>query len=192
MAGLPFEITFEDIFMKKIALAIALTVAASSASAATYTLTSATTTNLFGATALDVLGGSADVTGGAVTITGADVQYVSATAGFDFNYDATATVGGDAVIKGTESCANTGAQDACGANLGNWVIGPYGNDNAISAVSITEAAGILTVSYDYNFFGGTTNQEYVFTQAVPVPAAAWLFGSALLGLVGVGRRRTKA
>jgi hypothetical protein len=27
------------------------------------------------------------------------------------------------------------------------------------------------------------------TQVVPVPAAAWLFGSALLGLVGVARRR---
>ncbi len=27
---------------------------------------------------------------------------------------------------------------------------------------------------------------------VPVPAAAWLFGSALLGLAGVGRRRAKA
>lgn len=26
-------------------------------------------------------------------------------------------------------------------------------------------------------------------QAVPVPAAAWLFGSGLLGLLGLGRRR---
>jgi hypothetical protein len=33
----------------------------------------------------------------------------------------------------------------------------------------------------------------VFTiNAVPVPAAAWLFGSGLLGLVGVARRRNKA
>lgn len=38
------------------------------------------------------------------------------------------------------------------------------------------------------FFGG----DITFTEqtsVVPIPAAAWLFGSALLGLVGVGRRR---
>jgi len=28
-------------------------------------------------------------------------------------------------------------------------------------------------------------------QVVPIPAAAWLFGSALLGMVGVGARRAK-
>jgi hypothetical protein len=28
----------------------------------------------------------------------------------------------------------------------------------------------------------------VTTQAVPVPAAVWLFGSGLLGLIGVARR----
>jgi hypothetical protein len=32
--------------------------------------------------------------------------------------------------------------------------------------------------------------SHITTAAVPVPAAAWLFGSALLGLVGVARRRT--
>jgi len=40
-----------------------------------------------------------------------------------------------------------------------------------------------------------TGHSYVFnitTTAVPVPAAAWLFGSGLLGLVGVARRRNKA
>ena len=35
--------------------------------------------------------------------------------------------------------------------------------------------------------------EPTFTlQAVPIPAAVWLFGSGLLGLVGVARRRRKA
>jgi hypothetical protein len=33
---------------------------------------------------------------------------------------------------------------------------------------------------------------YIDVQAVPVPAAAWLFGSALLGLGGVSRRRRAA
>jgi hypothetical protein len=30
---------------------------------------------------------------------------------------------------------------------------------------------------------------YVVATPVPVPAAAWLLGSALLGLFGIGRRR---
>lgn len=39
--------------------------------------------------------------------------------------------------------------------------------------------------------GKTGNQftTYSFTGAVPVPAAAWLFGSALVGLAGVSRRK---
>ena len=32
-------------------------------------------------------------------------------------------------------------------------------------------------------------QYYLTPSAVPVPAAAWLFGSALVGLAGIGRRR---
>lgn len=36
------------------------------------------------------------------------------------------------------------------------------------------------------YFGGGT------PTAVPLPAAAWLFGSGLLGLVGVARRKTRA
>lgn len=36
-------------------------------------------------------------------------------------------------------------------------------------------------------FNGTEPQ----VSAVPIPAAAWLLGSGLLGLVGVARRKTK-
>jgi hypothetical protein len=44
------------------------------------------------------------------------------------------------------------------------------------------------VSFDYNLtLGGTVATT---PSAVPVPAAAWLFGSGLLGLVGVARRRS--
>ena len=37
--------------------------------------------------------------------------------------------------------------------------------------------------------GGTTDVVRLSVTAVPIPAAAWLFGSAILGLVGVARRR---
>lgn len=45
---------------------------------------------------------------------------------------------------------------------------------------------------DPSMFGGALyvlHLEGVITSAVPVPAAAWLFGSGLLGLVGVARRK---
>lgn len=36
---------------------------------------------------------------------------------------------------------------------------------------------------------GTASGTFTYVNEVPVPAAAWLFGSALVGLAGVGRRR---
>jgi hypothetical protein len=38
------------------------------------------------------------------------------------------------------------------------------------------------IEYNYN----------AIPSAVPIPAAAWLFGSALIGLLGIARRKTKA
>ena len=41
-------------------------------------------------------------------------------------------------------------------------------------------------------FNGTTLDEFPVSGSVPVPAAVWLMGSGLLGLVGVARRRKVA
>ena len=38
-------------------------------------------------------------------------------------------------------------------------------------------------------FLGSFSMDNVYTSVVPVPAAAWLFGSGLLGLIGVARRK---
>ena len=45
---------------------------------------------------------------------------------------------------------------------------------------------------DENLLGGEIliDDLYLGVQAVPVPAAAWLFGSALLGLAGIKRKRS--
>ncbi|MFQ5643500.1 MAG: VPLPA-CTERM sorting domain-containing protein [Thiogranum sp.] len=45
-------------------------------------------------------------------------------------------------------------------------------------------AGFTSVAYTLHLEGHITS-----TSAVPVPAAAWLFGSGLMGLAGVARRR---
>lgn len=44
-----------------------------------------------------------------------------------------------------------------------------------------------TISYDF-----TISATNVPLNDVPVPAAIWLFGSALLGLAGMGRRKSQA
>lgn len=48
---------------------------------------------------------------------------------------------------------------------------------------------IVGGSFDGNT--GYWHMEGSYTTAVPVPAAVWLFGSGLMGLVGIARRRTK-
>jgi len=39
--------------------------------------------------------------------------------------------------------------------------------------------------------GHATSGELTVTSPVPIPGAVWLFGSGLLGLVGIGRKRLK-
>lgn len=62
-------------------------------------------------------------------------------------------------------------------------LGSLGIDNHGASVSFLDvnSHGISGISY--------VGADYTIT-AVPVPAAVWLFGSGLLGLVGVARRRT--
>jgi len=48
------------------------------------------------------------------------------------------------------------------------------------------------VGEDYTLTGGSVTATGGSVTAVPVPAAVWLFGSGLLGLVGVARRKKAA
>ena len=90
-------------------------------------------------------------------------------------------------------------------DLGDWQIDVL---NDLSPVSILgEILPLGAGLYDFSYslwsnaistepFGGTWDYTLTFevgaASVVPVPAAAWLFGSGLIGLIGVVRRNKAA
>ena len=93
---------------------------------------------------------------------------------------------------------------------GDWTLGgPGGSGNSLQVYLDSVYVGFISNSYGGEFWGfisdtpftsveliggsGTNQQHYsldnmVFSP-VPVPAAAWLFGSGLIGLIGIARRK---
>lgn len=76
---------------------------------------------------------------------------------------------------------------------GDWWVtdyaeGPLGVTRSLflSEGSYRLAAGAYATDYDF----GNSSYEFTLT-AVPLPAAAWLFGSGLMGLVVAARRKIK-
>lgn len=65
--------------------------------------------------------------------------------------------------------------------------------NSVAAASITQFQGAPSqvATWEVNVGTNTLSFNGVQPEIVPIPAAAWLLGSALLGLVGVGRRQAK-
>jgi len=60
------------------------------------------------------------------------------------------------------------------------------------APDLSEHIGIGTEaiqSVDYSGYTGENSLVFATTTVVPVPAAVWLFGSGLIGLVGFARRK---
>ena len=108
---------------------------------------------------------------------------------------------------------NLNASDASGPEVNN-TYGPFGDDlsspNYISGGHFNWQTGDSDLStlalgdqsmglytYDLSGFGGVSNANAVLAPVelsetslsiVPIPAAVWLFGSALLGMFGAGRR----
>lgn len=88
-----------------------------------------------------------------------------------------------------------------GGNNGDWVelfrAGPDNNWSTENLLLGIDAADASTISIAFwadadNLATGKFDNVMVFgdrISAVPVPAAVWLFGSGLLGLVGMARRR---
>ena len=59
-------------------------------------------------------------------------------------------------------------------------------EDTFTAFFKNNSGGAVTVSFDPNNFSHYTEYGAV----VPIPAAVWLFGSALLGIAGIGARRS--
>jgi len=76
--------------------------------------------------------------------------------------------------------------DCVGALSGNF---HCAGEHTITIGEDPGGAGFSGWTAQWNLFGTITP---VHTPEVPVPAAVWLFGSGLMGLVGVARRRRKA
>jgi hypothetical protein len=60
--------------------------------------------------------------------------------------------------------------------------------NATTLLNITTTSFTITGTDNYALIEGL-GDVFTTASAVPVPAAAWLFGSALVGLAGLGRRK---
>lgn len=134
-----------------------------------------------------------------------DAPFDYANGGYDLFMDAdnadlwTATyssqIAGGATSEAAELAANAAARLDTYA-FSDWqAIESFGCWDAAPCTTAMNQSGVLSLTFNVvagtNYFFGVdaTVGGYTQVSAVPVPAALWLFGSGVVGLVGVARRR---
>jgi len=109
-------------------------------------------------------------------------------------------------LEGDDSLVNVNASNGEGSLIGDigfenvfGLASPNGVDlfgvSRFEVISIDPTTGVGTSILDYSGSGLVDGYGAAFiTEAalVPIPAAVWLFGSGLLGLVGIARRKKTA
>lgn len=111
-----------------------------------------------------------------VDITNGDTLAFSPTIGASTNYTVTNYAGGTLTLSGNDSFS-FGLRQSAGA----WM----GPDNVVCNAR-THSCQVAWNGYSSNLVVDVS--QVVPPASVPVPAALWLFGSGLLGLIGVSRR----
>jgi hypothetical protein len=150
-------------------------------------------------------------------VVGAELGITTAPDASSIVQAATATLENSALstgLTGDIKALNLGTLDAFGGTSSGIIGTPQSSDvnlnfyteGFISGIGIGSAAKLYGVTangvtagqvlgYDLGsitFDGSTLSFTGNSTPTVPLPAAAWLFGSGLLGLLGIGRRRNVA
>jgi hypothetical protein len=110
---------------------------------------------------------------------------------FDYSADMYAATTGDAIAGASIDLWDGGLGYVNITAAADAMSGPDMDDSSFSENSL---AGILTITvagggeFIFDGFVDTFGQA----QAVPVPAAVWLFGTGLIGLIAVARRKNAA
>jgi hypothetical protein len=130
---------------------------------------------------------------------------------FSFNYDTALTIS-DSNIQDIDPSSWTISQDAsAGGDFGKFEFQLSGTGSSRTSLLSFSITGVSSDTvYDYaigstlnpssgQFFAahiagfdetyGVTSAQFAGSTSVPVPAAIWLFGSGLMGLIAVGRKK---
>lgn len=103
----------------------------------------------------------------------------------------TAAIDSDSTVEEAEIAA-TEAALLDEYSLNGWGLlncwGELCNDSTSSSASMSVTFGVVSGT-TYAFGADAEASVYTDVNAVPVPAAAWLFGSGLIGLAGIARRK---
>jgi len=193
MAGLqPFSRNLEELKMKKLSTVLAasaLAVVAAQASAASWTVTGSgslvgQTSTLPNSTYAYTGAGTDDGTTLSISVAQAITNSLGlSTITSDISFNMTTGTGT------SEVTACTGSPYVCTAGIvGTTAVYQTQNQVGTGAPSIAWDQ-ILVIDTGFVGLADSSSSFVATASAVPVPAAAWLFGSALIGLAGVGRKR---